>query len=1003
MPAALTQARLASGSMAVSSAGPAAGRPAARTCAPPPPPVPARGRAPTPRRGSLASVSATTPQPRFLLSGGRRPGRSASPPPTPPTLAAALAKAAAAAAAVAVEAPATTHRGARLSSAPMSPPADAMPAGLPMGGGPGHGEDGGNGASSHTPGSGASSSSFPFSLAQLALFRSVAAEGSLESAAAASARTPAAIAAGIAKLERELGVALLTEAGGAEGEEGLDAAGAVADHAPLVPPPSSSSPSRRLPPSAPVHLTPAGALLDRYAERILSLAADAAAAARDAGALRTGSVFLAASQTTGVYTLPRLIAAFKARHPGVDVSLQVENTRRCCAAVARGEADAAVVGGAIPPELEHLLSVRPFAQDEVVVVVPPAHPAAAAAAAAGTGSIPVDALPSLSYVSLHKSSTVQGVRARLAEAGLDWRVLGVVLEVNSVEAIKAAVEAGLGAAFVSAAAVSKEVALGTLVALRVEGAELSRMLWLVTDPGRHLPRAAREFCAHECGGGNGQGGRLAAAGGGAAVAATCDVAAAAAASAAAAAAAGAGSHYPHLAGRAPSLGELGSGRDTRVGRGGSGGRGSGGGGPHAAREGMMTADPASAPGSPSSSSHAAPPSAPPSPSAPSSSTGPARPLMEPQPFTLAQLAAFQAFARTGSGTAAGAALGVSQPAVHKALAVLEAALGGGPLVTPRRRGGGAFLTDAGAALLPHADRALAAAREASQALADLASAGAGALRLGASQTVGTYLLPRLLAGFRAHHPRIAVRLDVDGSRPICGAVAAGDLDVALVGGGVPSDLVASGAVSARPFATDEVVLIVPAGHALAGAGDGGGGGAVGGGGGGVEAEALYATPFVCLHPGSSTRAAQDALLREAGILPARLRVEMEFSSVEAIKGAVAAGLGAAFVSAAAVDKEVALGLVCVVPLTGGRRLTRTLWLVEPGRAAPRPPSPAAAKFVSSLVAAAEGNGWGGGGGGGSGAGGHLAPPSSLPSAARRGRLPRLGSRCPPRPWEAVGA
>ena len=805
------------------------------------------------------------------------------------------------------------------------------------------------------------SGSFPFSLAQLALFRAVAAEGSVDAAASATAKTPAAVAAGIAKLERELGFVLLMEAADGEAGEGGVGAEAFSDHH------SSPSPSpRRLPSSASVHLPPAGALLDRYAERILSLAADAAAAARDAGALRTGSVFLAASQTTGVYTLPRLIASFKARHPGVGVSLQVENTRRCCAAVARGEAVAAVVGGAVPAELEHLLSVRPFAQDEVVVVVPPSHPAALSAAGAA-GSIPVDALPSLSFVSLHKSSTVQGVRARLAEAGLDWRGLGVVMEVNSVEAIKAAVEAGLGAAFVSASAVAKEVALGTLVALRVEGAELTRTLWLVTDPGRHLPRAAREFCAHECGGGNNSGG------GRSVPSSACDTTAAASAAAAAAAAAGAGSHYPHLGGRAPSLGELGSGRDTRAGRGGSGG------------SGAVRVEVESVGGGASFST----PTTPTSPLSPSSasSTGPFRALTEPQPFTLAQLAAFQAVARMGSGVAAGAALGVSQPAVHKALAALETSLGGGPLVTPRRRGGHAYLTDAGAALLPHAERALAAAREASRALADLASAGSGALRLGASQTVGTYLLPRLLASFRACHPRVSVRLDVDGSRPICAAVAGGELDVALVGGGVPSDLVSSGSVSARPFATDEVVLIVPTGHPLGAGGEDGEPG-----GGGVEAEALYTTPFVCLHPGSSTRAAQDALLREAGILPARLRVEMEFSSVEAIKGAVAAGLGAAFVSAAAVDKEVALGLVSVIPLSGGRRLTRTLWLVEPGRSAPRPPSPAAAKFVASLVAAAEGQG-------------QSSTTSSFPhtSPLRRGRLPGIGARCPPRPWESVSA
>ena len=697
--------------------------------------------------------------------------------------------------------------------------------------------------------------------------------------------------------------------------------------------------------------------------------------------MRTGEVYLAASQTTGVYVLPKLIGEFKAAHPGVALQLAVENTRRCCAAVARGEADIALVGGEVPADLARLLRVEEYAEDEVVLILPPGHEAAKRAAkeqeeqeeeerakasssesgssergpaVATCGSIDVSELPSLRYVSLHKSSTVQAIHTRLEAAGLDWRSLPVVLEVNSVEAIKGAVEAGLGAAFVSAAAVAKEARIGSLCALRVRGAELTRKLLCVTDPERYLPRAARQFAVEQCGlavdergfvrgrrssrkggeeskvagGGDGdddeQQGHSSSSssssspGGINVPAAGC-------------------SRYPHLAGRSPPLSELGGPGSAPRGRAGcpppSGPARSVPGMVHENSEHPSSSAAAAAnvdnisftqPSSSGSLSSSAPSS--------SSSRSSSSSLCE-LPFTLAQLAALQAVARTGSGVAAALTLGVSQPAVSKAIAALESGLACGALLRPGRRGGPTSLTEAGAALLPHCERTLEVAREAARALADLRSAAVGVVRLGASQTVGTYMVPRLLAGFRRANPRVTVQLDVQSTRAVCAAVAAGSLDAGLVGGEVPPDLAPS--LQCAPYAEDELVLVLPPGHPLAA------------GGGDVDPRDLASLTFVALVRGSSARDAHEATLAAAGVCPTSLRVEMEFSSVEAIKGAVQHGLGAAFVSAAAVEKEVALGLVSCARLAGAR-LARTVTLVTPGGARLRPAPPAAAKFLADL-------------------------------------------------------
>lgn len=208
----------------------------------------------------------------------------------------------------------------------------------------------------------------------------------------------------------------------------------------------------------------------------------------------------------------------------------------------------------------------------------------------------------------------------------------------------------------------------------------------------------------------------------------------------------------------------------------------------------------------------------------------------------------------------------------------------------------------------------------------------------------------------------------------------------------PSSSAIAAALRVTPYAADELVLVVPPGHPLAAGG--GGGGSSGNGHEGTKQRTtaateakknssassrsppsppspallsldedgwpvaplrvLYDLVFVSLNRGSSVSAAQEATLARAGIETHKLRVDMEFTSVEAIKGAVQAGLGAAFVSRAAIEKEVALGLLAPLRLEGVT-LARTLWLVAP-RGGPPAHSPAAAKFLDDLFCGGDGSG-----------------------------------------------
>ncbi|CAK0737405.1 hypothetical protein CVIRNUC_000907 [Coccomyxa viridis] len=699
---------------------------------------------------------------------------------------------------------------------------------------------------------------FPFTLQQLIVLRTLALSQTLEEAAAAVAMSESNIRATLGKLEKDLDVELL------QAQDGKKA--------------WASS----------VQLTDAGQLLLRYAERLLALSTDAITATRDVQEVRTGSIYLAASQTTGVYLLPRLIERYKKSHPEVLVHLLVENTRRCCAAVARGEVNLAIVGGDIPRELEHLIQVRPYQEDEVVLIVGSQH------RFASRTHIDKDELLGLSFVSLHRSSTVQGIKNTLVGHGVDWKALKVVMEVNSVEAIKSAVEANLGAAFVSAAAVAKEKELGNLAVLRIQDIPLSRTLQVVTDPARYCSKAAMALIREMFG----------------------------------------------LSVTLVSQGCL----------------------------LPLEEDPASRPASfhsdvlhSSSNGHVESQSLDPGSSFQSGdSAGDFDSSYEPIlgqrsgpcglsatasdkiPFTLSQLIVFRTVALTGNGSAAALALSVSKPAISKSLSVLEQAFGGALTVRPYGRpangaalGTATWLTEAGQALLPLCNNILEVAAEAVRAVSDLRQAHTGRVMLAASQTVGTYVMPRLLAAFQIRNPGVAVHLMVEQSRRACSAVANGEADCAIIGGDVPDEL--AHVLKVTPYASDELVLIVPRHHELAKRSS-------------IAVGELQSLSLVSLNQGSSVQMVQEKILRQHGIKWHQLKITMEFNSVEAIKGAVQYGLGAAFISSAAITKELDLGLFKRIDISGVR-LNRTLSLVS---SPTREPSFAAQKFMLDVFLAMPG-------------------------------------------------
>lgn len=259
------------------------------------------------------------------------------------------------------------------------------------------------------------------------------------------------------------------------------------------------------------------------------------------------------------------------------------------------------------------------------------------------------------------------------------------------------------------------------------------------------------------------------------------------------------------------------------------------------------------------------------------------------PFSLEQLRLLKAIAATGSFSKAAESLYVSQPAVSLQIQNLER-----HLQTPlfARIGRRSQLTEAGQLLLSYGESILALCQETCRALDDLQNLQGGTLSIGASQTPGTYLMPKLIGRFRQKHPKVAVKLQIHSTHRIGWSVANAQVDLALIEGEISSELLEF--LEVIPYAEDELALVLPVSHPLAQRET-------------IQKEDLYQLQFIALDCQSTTRKMIERMLVRAEIETERLQVEMEFSSIEAIKNAVQAGLGAAFVSTSAIEKELQLG------------------------------------------------------------------------------------------------
>jgi DNA-binding transcriptional LysR family regulator len=291
-------------------------------------------------------------------------------------------------------------------------------------------------------------------------------------------------------------------------------------------------------------------------------------------------------------------------------------------------------------------------------------------------------------------------------------------------------------------------------------------------------------------------------------------------------------------------------------------------------------------------------------------------------LNLNHLPTFLAVVEQGSISRAAERLHLSQSAVSGQIAELEAALGQRLLDRLPRRG--VALTAAGEAFRERVVVALDLVASGERAVHDLEHLEAGGLVIGASSTTGTYLLPMALSRFARRFPRIELSLVIANSAAVVERLRQGELDLAIT-----EDDSEHIDCQRESWLRDEIVLIAPAGHPLAGQTAP------------MTPAALEQQVWVHREAGSGTLRMVAAALGAAGCrLPPGPRV----GSIEALKRAVLAGLGLAWISELAVADELRRGELVRIPVEGLRIQRRHDLVALRGRAR----KPAAQAFVSLL-------------------------------------------------------
>jgi DNA-binding transcriptional LysR family regulator len=278
---------------------------------------------------------------------------------------------------------------------------------------------------------------------------------------------------------------------------------------------------------------------------------------------------------------------------------------------------------------------------------------------------------------------------------------------------------------------------------------------------------------------------------------------------------------------------------------------------------------------------------------------------------LRQLEIIRAIAETGSFTAAGQKLGVSQSAISRQVLLLEEELNEAVFLRVGRR---IRITPAGEALLQLSHRVFLDLKDTVARITDTQASLIGPVRLAGGMTVSLYVFPALLRDLRRHHPDADLKIVAGATDKCLASLRSGQADVALLTLPISDpDLITV------PAMQEELLLVTAPGHPLAQRQR-------------VTPADLRAQPFVLFEPGSNTRRVVDEFFLRTQIEP---QVVTETENVEIIKALVRAGLGISIISYQSMAREVASGQFFCARMAGHPLIRETGWVYMRANRVPR--------------------------------------------------------------------
>lgn len=247
---------------------------------------------------------------------------------------------------------------------------------------------------------------------------------------------------------------------------------------------------------------------------------------------------------------------------------------------------------------------------------------------------------------------------------------------------------------------------------------------------------------------------------------------------------------------------------------------------------------------------------------------------------------------------------VSQPAVTRQMKALEEYYG---TLLFERSAGRLDVTEAGKLLYPYAKAILEDHERARERLSDYIGNYQVNLSVGATLTIGEYLLPQLLSRFKLEHPELNLTLQIANTQDILANLTEHHIDLALVEGQVNDS-----SLDVEKFSDDELILICSANHKWAECNE-------------IEIEDLLEERMIWREAGSGTREIVENALKQKGVLD-QVQIYMEIGSTQAIKATVEAGLGVAFLSRMTILRELEWNVIKEVKVKN-LNIRRGLWLV----------------------------------------------------------------------------